>query len=372
MYSEKDLFSLRENIGSKIERIMEEKSITKAQLCRKTGVSRPTLDKILAGFITNKTNFDKHIYKIMEGLNISEDVLLGNIKKNKTRIIREVMEKSIDEISKATGIPVTKLKEIEAGGDANISEWRDIALYLSTSVNAIQGKNFFEPQISEMNLLLRNLKDNNIKTISGFWGHIGVLAKNGKKYHWFPITKNTRENYYHDMNRESIIIPCMNNKVLYLNMENIDKIVLLDDSCDGPYDLDWSPDISEGEIPLVIYEVLEDYEYCNDDKISPKFLAVMDKIVKKYNWSEEDIVDILNNIKIHYNDGREEIDSIMFDESENISVFVSCLYDYEDYEEVEKVFFYSGYGEREVFLNRRNIAMIELPLIKLENAINAL
>lgn len=56
----------------------------------------------------------------------------------------------------------------------------------------------------------------------------------------------------------------MNNKVLYLNMKNIDKIVLLDEACDEPCDLDWSTDISEGEIPLVIYEVLGDYEYCND------------------------------------------------------------------------------------------------------------
>lgn len=131
----------------------------------------------------------------------------------------------------------------------------------------------------------------------------------------------------------------MDNKVLYLNMENIDKIVLLDDACDGPYDLDWSHDISEGEIPLVIYEVLEDYALCNGDEISQEFLNVIDRIVKKYNWSEEEIEDIINNVKIHYNDGREEIDSIMFDESDNISDFVSYLYVYEDYEEDEKILF---------------------------------
>lgn len=96
-------------------------------------------------------------------------------------MIREVMKKSIDEISKATGIPVTKLKEIEAGGDAAISEWRDIALYLSTSVNVIQGNNFFEPQIAEMSLLLKNLKENIIETISGFLGAYRCITPKWKK-----------------------------------------------------------------------------------------------------------------------------------------------------------------------------------------------
>mgnify|MGYP004548347765 FL=1 len=35
-------------------------------VCREAGISRPTLDKMLLGNITNKTNYDKHLTKIMQ------------------------------------------------------------------------------------------------------------------------------------------------------------------------------------------------------------------------------------------------------------------------------------------------------------------
>ena len=54
------LFDLRSNIGNKLELIMEDRKITKAQLCSEAGISRPTLDKMIGGEITNKT-IDKYL-----------------------------------------------------------------------------------------------------------------------------------------------------------------------------------------------------------------------------------------------------------------------------------------------------------------------
>ena len=134
-----------------------------------------------------------------------------------------------------------------------------------------------------MDVLMKNKELNRNEEISGFWGHIGIMPRNGHEYKWYPITKNVRADFYNEIDRKSIVITCMNNKVLYLNMKNINKIVLIDDDCDGAYDC---------------------------------------------NWSEEDIYSILNGFTVYYNDGRE------------------------------------------VVLNRENIAMIELPLLSVENAIN--
>ncbi len=52
----------------------------------------------------------------------------------------------------------------------------------------------------------------------------------------------------------------MNNKLLLLNLNEVEQIVLLDEACDPPSFANWDSAISEGEIPLAVYEALEDYD----------------------------------------------------------------------------------------------------------------
>lgn len=111
-----ELFDLRSNIGNKLEIIMEDRKITKAQLCSNAGISRPTLDKMIGGKITNKTNYDKHLGKILKYIKLTPDELLGNTKKNRVRDIREILSYHIEDISNMTDMSVDKLKIIEAGG----------------------------------------------------------------------------------------------------------------------------------------------------------------------------------------------------------------------------------------------------------------
>ena len=78
------------------------------------------------------------------------------------------------------------------------------------------------------------------------------------------------------MEKERIIVPCMDNKVLLLYMPNIKEIILLDEACDDPHDMNWDPNVTIRNVPLAIYEALDDYIYLDDndsrkDKISDKF-----------------------------------------------------------------------------------------------------
>jgi len=57
MFSHENLFDMRSNVGTKLEQLLKERNYTKAQLCKETGVSRPTINKILAGTITSKANY---------------------------------------------------------------------------------------------------------------------------------------------------------------------------------------------------------------------------------------------------------------------------------------------------------------------------
>lgn len=362
-----ELFDLRSNIGNKLEIIMEDRKITKAQLCSKAGISRPTLDKMLGGKITNKTNYDKHLGKILKYLRLTPDDLLGNTKKNRVKDIREILSFHLEDISNRTGISVNKLKIIEAGGEVSLAELRDLAICLNTSVNVIKQQNYFEPQISTYFIGLNDYYGD--ERVSGFWGHIGILSINSKKYKWYPITNSTREMIYERMDNNKLVIPCMNNTVLYLNMDNIQKIVLLDDACSNPDNMDWDLNVSEGGIPLVVYEALDDYECQADETMSENFKKKMKIITKNYHWGEKDYIYMTQKINIDYKDGRSESGQIDFNQVEDLSDEVANVYEEVDDIFEQNVICYTDTYGMEIIININNVAMIELPFIELENAI---
>ena len=64
MYGIDDLFEKRSIVGSRLEELLHKQGITKARFCADAGISRPTLDKLLTGNITNKVNFSNHMEKV--------------------------------------------------------------------------------------------------------------------------------------------------------------------------------------------------------------------------------------------------------------------------------------------------------------------
>lgn len=374
MYRVEDLFDKRSIIGTKVEKILEEKNCTKAELCKKTGVSRPTIDKLIAGTLTSKTNYEKHMSKILNYLEITPDRLLGNVTYNGTRKIRNLRKITSKEMAKATGIPLKRLKQIEAGERATVAELRDIAICLSISVRVLIGENFFEPQIAAPEDFIRFNKDEETKELSGFWGHVGILLSNTDKYLWFPITSNTRKRIFQTMKDERIVIPCMNNKVLFLYMPNVKEIVLLDEACDQPGYANWDSDISCGEIPLVVFEALEDYVWFNGEKydndiFSRRLVDYLDKFVESYRLTEDDTFYMLNQSIIYYSDGKKRMAMIDFDDDESVSTEISGIYNFGDSQFSENVLFFTDIDGSEIFINMKNVSMLELPLLKVEEAI---
>lgn len=54
-----ELFAMRKLIGTKLKDYIRSNGFSKVSLCKKTEISRPTLDKILNGEIDNKSIFNK-------------------------------------------------------------------------------------------------------------------------------------------------------------------------------------------------------------------------------------------------------------------------------------------------------------------------
>ena len=294
MYSYKDLFDIRSNVGAKLTEYIKAKEITKSKLCQDAGISRPTLDKILNGTIGSMVNYERHIEKIFDSLNITPDILFGKttIKRNNIRALRKLQNEKIDYIAECTGISENRLRAIEAGEEPTLAELRDLAALLNTNTLFLTGENVFDAQVSLLNYFFEHEDSDDLGYNSGFWGHVGILPVGSKLYHWFPITGNVRNQIYDDIDSlEYLIIPCMNNKLLFLNMANIKQIRLLDEACDEPVDANWDSDVDFGEIPPVIYEALEDYDRSDDDSniddtMSPKFRELIKRFLEMKKWDE--------------------------------------------------------------------------------------
>lgn len=374
MYDIKDLFDLRSVFSAKLEQIMEAKFITKANLCKEAGLSRPTLDKLLNAEITSETNFEKHVTKILNVLHLTPDLLMGNTPNiyNRMRQMRNTLHISEESISAMTGISLARLKEIEQGAKATTAELRDIAYCFSTSVRGLLGTNFFDVPFAEPYYLTNR---ESCEGISGFWGHVGILASSGDQYVWYPINSEVRDRIYNMLDQQFMVIPCMNNKLLLLNMDAIDNIVLLDEACDPPGFANWDPSVSEGEIPLVVYESLDDYFYMenmdepDEGLISPKFQEILREIVAQEQWGEMEIISITEEITIYYKSSKTiHVINRLWGE-DTLTYAIQTIFEFGELDPENKIVYFSNDAGEEIIINLNNISMMELPLLEVEDII---
>lgn len=381
MFDYDTLFDMRSNVGTKLEELLTERNYTKAQLCKDSGVSRPTIDKVLAGTITSKANFVRHIRKILECLRITPDMLMGNrpsITRNQLHAIRETMRVKVEDIAEFAGIPAERVLAIESGEVPRVAELRDIALFLATGTRSIMGDGVFGDQIAQLDDLLFENEAEQISKGCGFWGHIGILPSGSTEYLWFPISANTREQVYHQMERmDRLIVPCMNNKLLYLNLKNVKQILLLDNACDEPGFANWDTGVDCGEIPQVVYEALDDYLNCSEsgeerdpDLMSERFQEVMKRIAEKKHWTV-DTIDEMQQITLRYKDGMTTSTHFDPDRGSSLVSEIERLYNFDNDEYTDNMLYYSDWNGMEIIVNMREISLIELPLVKTEDAICA-
>ena len=377
MYSFEDLFDMRSVVGAKLESLMKETGYSKTRLCKEAGVSRPTLDKLLAGTITSAATFERHIQKILDCLHSTPDMLIGKeqIVPNRVRALRQIMRTHSDELALATGLSAERLLEIETGDDATPSELRDIAFHLSTGTSSILNENIFELQFSTLNYFMVSDKET-LGAGCGFWGHLGIQLAGDEMYYWFPITENTCRQIRHQVQTmHKIVIPCMNNKLLFVNLDNTKQILLLDEACDQPSFTNWDPNVDCGEIPLVIYESLgEFFDWAEEEKtpdpeiMSQSFFDTMKKIVEDKAWNEDSVYQ-MEQIILHHTDGKKTATSFDYHQESSLLCEIERLYAFDDDSYTNDWLDYEDWDNVEILINMNKTAMIELPLTKAEAAI---
>lgn len=73
-----ELFEHRSLVASKLKDCIRDMGYTKVSFAAKAGISRPTLDKLLNGSISNKSSFDRHLQKILQLLNMTVEELMSH------------------------------------------------------------------------------------------------------------------------------------------------------------------------------------------------------------------------------------------------------------------------------------------------------
>ena len=369
------LFDNRSVVGARLEKLLGEREYTKSGFCKECGISRPTLDKILSGTIGSMTNYEKHMRKILNRLSITPEMLIGDSSKahSRTRQLRTLLNIKKEEIAAAIEISVDRLDEIEAGEPMTNAELRDIALYLGTSTSCIMSSNVFYPQTTALSDFINEIDDEGAE-LSGYWGHLGVMPLGSTEYSWYPITRYEASEIEYSLKGKQAVVPCMNNKLLYFNLEKIKSIVLLDDACDPAAYYNWDHSIGEGEIPLVVYEVLVDYYSRERDEninaeYSPKLQSLLDRLIEEKKWTDDQIYDLTSGIKIRYADGGVFNNLIELGNSSELFTVVNDLYTMKDAGNTDKYVSFTDWNGAITYINTGEVAVIEMPLVGVEKKI---
>ena len=379
MYDMNDLFNSREVVGCKLTQIISSPKYTKSGVCTGAGISRPTLDKLLNGEVTNKTNFEKHISKLLAFLSLTPSELMGGIANPFTdsKNLRTALHLNLQQLSQRCGLPISELQKIEAGEDVSLAELRDVAYCLGTGVTGVLGDGFFQTQISDMDYFVKN-DPTTIHSPGGFWGHLGILVQGQPKYLWFPITAYTRQLVEQNCNEKYMVVPCMDNSLLLINCRAIEELALLDEACDAPTDMDWDRTVSEGEIPTVVYEAFDDYMECKYAKgdsanydLSPSLVAAIDHIIDVCKIAPDAFASKLDTATIMFSSGRVKNHHIAGDRSDDLMIAIQQIHETGDVLGDKSILMESLDGS-EIFINFNNISMIKLPLALVEASIKTL
>ncbi|MDD5973668.1 MAG: helix-turn-helix transcriptional regulator [Spirochaetales bacterium] len=359
------LFEKRALVGKKINQFLQEKNITKSELCEKTTISRPTLNKIINGEISNKSTYNTHIEKILNYINITPIEILNDkaltISKNISNYINKVL--TAKDIAEKTGLKESDINKWITGQDVpNNYELSKLATVLGTSSRCLMKDSIFGHQTALPDFIFAI--DKNKKNISGFWGHIGIQIPHEETYKLYPVSEAAYSKCFEDMqNKKNVVFPTLNNRVVFVNQDNINRIVLIGDNCDIE-DADAIITNKENVYPQEFYDNALQVIWEEDVDLPNEIVGDIKNIIEENEWEEEDIIDLVNKTFIHFKNGR-VIDLSPFS-YQDIGITFESNYDIDD----DSPIYISDNNGAESFIQIKNIAIIDAPLNQIEEAIN--
>ena len=366
-----ELFDSRNVVGNRITEILESKSMTKVELCSLAHISRPTLDKLIAGNVTNKTSFINHMEKVLNALKMTPSMFMDQIPNPyvNSKSIRDALRINIKEIAEAIGVKQDDIRALEKGKKVKMSIVRDVALALGVGTDDILGNNYFPTQVAMASVFVIDKQNKGFREVTGYAGHLGILPTGATEYIWHPISEVIKSYVFNNINSDHLAIPCMDNTLLYINTDNIDDLIFADESCDKPYYLNCDDEVSEVEFPAVVYEVFSEYyaDYINEGikpdetEVSPLLWKAVCLLADKYNINEDNYYSFCDGIRIQYADGSKFIDEMILDKYETLTSEIRFTFEFGG-DDSDKFIYFMNIAEYECLINKKKISFMEVPL----------
>ncbi len=372
--TKENLFDNRVEAGERLGSIIRAKKITKKDLCERAHISRPTLDKMLDGKIENKITFDKQLEKVLGAIGMSADefarcpipTMGSNIAK-----YRVMLGYSQDELAERIGVSVSNVKKWESDPyGISEEEWSDIALALNTDSASVKGNNMISCQMPIYDYVLRESDDHD--ELSGFAGFIIITPDNSSEEFSFAVTRRESRGAMGSLHSSRVVfIPCMGNKLLLVNVDNIKKIEFLDDDYDG---LDAHREYLDF-VPNEMFNLLDDYfmgGYEDDEIMSEKHRKLVEDFIKDSGCAQDLLENRISNIVVHFTDGKQE--TLPVDNFTMASeLMVSLIFNDHAADDCKGVYFgiNDEFEDNNLFFNLNKLSFIEMPLMKVEKEMHS-
>ena len=99
---------------------------------------------------------EKHMTKLLAFLSVTPNKLLGGIDNpyNQSRDLQDILHLNLDELSYKSGVSIENLEKIEAGENIPLTDLRDVAMMLGTSVLGLLGNDYFQTTVNSFSYLI--------------------------------------------------------------------------------------------------------------------------------------------------------------------------------------------------------------------------
>ncbi len=287
------------------------------------------------------------------------------------KVTREKAGMTQTELAKVMNKTQQTIGRWESGkSEPNIDEMFALATLFRTSVDALLGREH-AVEVAKVDELMDALEENK----GEYEGNLGLRTPGTTCSKWYPTTENELDRISSWMNSNDaegrsplLVTHTLNNKVLFINPDHMDKISLLRDT-HGEFPVsDWviSKDEARGA-PIEFYKKLADYhDVLTDDADAPEEefpQAEREAMVQQLNdWDveieEEALFAFLFETRVFTSDGKVAYMSI---EPEDLH----ALHTFDSQEPQKMVRLFDVTSQMDTFTPWKKIAMIEAPLVSL-------
>ena len=302
-------------------------------------------------------------------MSVVENIKHLNVVEN-IKLYRTTYGLSVKDVAEVLDRTQKEINAFEKGTvEPDIMYLRDLAMMCKCGVEDLRGNTFVDCGHVVANSVVLGYSDD--EKIDGYWGNVGILLKGEEKSRWYPISREASCRIQRGMESCSnwFWVHTLNNRMLLIDRTKVRKITLLDEALDH-IEGDWELPIDGcSGAALEVYAGLELMSDLNLDEAdaenntSKKYKTCIAEYAKEWGLdSDEKLIDFLWNVTVFEADGAKT--KIMA--SETCLEWVYTLVALELDEENQPCFVFDEDDRTNaVYIARDNVAMVDMPLLRL-------